>query len=319
MTKDHGPKPDDIDAYERQLLPPDGNFDNLVSNWRRVNSRLTIFLGAGASVGARNRAGQLLPSALRLRDEIWLEFMCNDEERRAFGPKTLGMMTLEHAAALAEARAGRGAIEEYLTARFDCTRPLWQHAVLPFLGPKALFTTNYDELIEKGWRLQIGQPKTEEIFLRHNAAHLDSPAPRMSLFKPHGTMELAARQIGHGGLVITMFDYFRMIGDYKGMIERFLSDFNQSCVLFIGYAFMDMDIGAELFRLRQDRKIPWYAVFPRDDADVRRMYEQKFGILQINRRSLDFLVELDERVDFITDKKWKFDQLSDLRGAGLIQ
>jgi hypothetical protein len=69
-----------------------------------------------------------------------------------------------------------------------------------------------------------------------------------------GTMELASRQIGQGGLVITMFDYFRMIGDYKGIIERFLSDFNQSCVLFVGYAFMDMDIGAELFRLRQDRK-----------------------------------------------------------------
>jgi hypothetical protein len=228
------------------------------------------------------------------------------------------MMTLEHAAALAEARAGRGAIEEYLTARFDCTRPLWQHAVLPFLKPKALFTTNYDELIEKGWRLQAGQSGVEEICLRHNAAYLDSPAPRMSLFKPHGTMELASRQIGQGGLVITMFDYFRMIGDYKGMIERFLSDFNQSCVLFVGYAFMDMDIGAELFRLRQDRKIPWYAVFPRDDSDVRRMYEQKFGILQINRRAVEFFAELDDRVDFIPEN-WKFDRLENQRSAGLIQ
>jgi hypothetical protein len=78
------------------------------------------------------------------------------------------------------------------------------------------------------------------------------------------------------------------------MIERFLSDFNQSCVLFVGYAFMDMDIGAELFRLRKDRRIPWYAVFPRDDADVRRMYEQRFGILQINRKSVEFFVSWTE-------------------------
>jgi hypothetical protein len=143
--------------------------------------------------------------------------MCNESERKTFEPITLGMMSLEHAAALAEARAGRGAIEEYLTARFDCTRPLWQHAILPFLRPKALFTTNYDELIEKGWRLQIGYAGIDEICLRHNAAFLDSPAPRMSLFKPHGTMELASREVGRGGLVITMFDYFRMIGDYKGI------------------------------------------------------------------------------------------------------
>jgi SIR2-like domain len=258
--------------------------------------------------------GQFLPSALRLRDELWADFMCSDSERSSFNPLTLGLMTLEHAAALAEARAGRAAIEEYLTTRFDCTRPLWQHAVLPFLGPKALFTTNYDELIEKGWRLQVGYSGVDEICLRHNAVHLDSPVPRMSLFKPHGTMAQASRKIGHGGLVITMFDYFQMIGDYKEMIQRFLSDFNQTCVLFVGYAFMDMDIGAELFRLRQDRRIPWYAVFPRDDADVRRMYEQKFGILQINRRSLDFLAELDDRTGFIPID-WKFDQLKSLQGS----
>jgi hypothetical protein len=318
MLKDHGPKSDDLAAYERQTLPADQNFENLIANWPRLRTRLTIFLGAGASVGAKNRAGQFLPSALRLRDELWAEFMCSESERNNFNPVTLGMMSLEHASALAEARAGRAAIEEYLTERFDCTRPLWQHAVLPFLRPKALFTTNYDELIEKGWRLQIGHPGVDEICLRYNAAHLDSPAPRMSLFKPHGTMEWASRQIGQGGLVITMFDYFRMIGDYKGMIERFLSDFNQTCVLFVGYAFMDMDIGAELFRLRQDRRIPWYSVFPRDDADVRRMYEQRFGILQIYRRSLDFFAELDDRTGFVP-ADWKFDQLAPLQAKGAIQ
>ncbi len=318
MSTDHGPKSDIIAAYERDPKPPDANFNSFVSNWNRLKTRLTIFLGAGASVGAINREGMALPSALRLRDELWTEFMCDEEGRRKFNSTMLGMMSLEHAAALAEARAGRGAIEEHLTKRFDCIKPLWQHAVLPFLRPKALFTTNYDELIEKGWRLQIGEDGVEEIRLRHNAAHLDSPIPRMSLFKPHGTLELAARPIGSGGLVVTMFDYFHMIGDYKGMIERFLSDFNQTCVLFVGYAFMDMDICAELFRLRKDRKIPWYAVFPRSDADVRNMYDRKFGIQQIDRRSLDFFVELDERVNFIPPE-WKFDQLGVLQEKKLIQ
>jgi len=115
-----------------------------------------------------------------------------------------------------------------------------------------------------------------------------------------------------------MFDYFKMIGDYRGMIERFLSDFNQSCVLFLGYAFMDMDIGAELFRLRQERRIPWYAVFPRNDADVRRMYEQNFGILQINRRCVDFLAELDDSINFVPDG-WKFGAIDELKLKSLIQ
>jgi hypothetical protein len=115
--------------------------------------------------------------------------MCSENERASFDPRLLGMMTLEHAAALAEARGGRAAVEEYLVIRFDCLKPLWQHAILPFLRPKALFTTNYDELIEKGWRLQVGKPGIEEIALRHSAAPA-SPAARMPLFKPHGTMEI---------------------------------------------------------------------------------------------------------------------------------
>jgi SIR2-like domain len=229
------------------------------------------------------------------------------------------MMSLEHAAAIAEARTGRAALIEKLTSKFDCHHPLWQHAVLPFLRPKALFTTNYDELIEKGWRLHTGNPGVEEIALRHSASAYDSPAPRMSLFKPHGTLHMSSRKIGEGGLVITMFDYFRMIGDYREMIEQFLSDFNQSCVIFVGYAFMDMDIGAELFRLRRQKKdIPWYAVFPRNDADVREMYRAKFDIRQINRTASDFFAELDERTDFIP-QDWKFGEISNLQDRGLIQ
>lgn len=317
MTQDHGPKRDDLDPYQRSVEPADANFDNLIANWSRLQTRLTIFLGAGASVGAKNRQGHFLPSALKLRDEIWVDFMVAEEARTNFDSRSIGLMTLEHAAALAQARSQRDAMERFLVTRFDCLKPLWQHAVLPFLRPKALFTTNYDELIEKGWRLQVGEPGIEEIALRHDAS-ATSPVPRMPLFKPHGTLELASQNIGAGGLVITMFDYFQMIGEYKGMIERFLSDFNQTCVLFIGYAFMDMDIGAELFRLRKTRRIPWYAVFPRNDADVRRMYEQEFGVLQINRRAVDFFAELDERVNFVPNE-WKFANIDNLRARGAIQ
>jgi hypothetical protein len=138
--------------------------------------------------------------------------MCEEAAQASFDPLILGSMSLEHAAAIAEARAGRAAIEEFLVNRFDCARPMWQHAILPFLCPKALFTTNYDELIEKGWRLQAGRNGVEELALRHNAT-ADSPAPHTPLFKPHGTLQMASLEIGKGGLVITMFDYFRMIGD----------------------------------------------------------------------------------------------------------
>lgn len=81
----------------------------------------------------------------------------------------------------------------------------------------------------------------------------------------------------------------------------------------------DMDIGAELYALRKENSgIPWYAVFPRDDLQVRRMYSRHFNIEQINRSFEAFLAELDDRVDFIP-KDLKFSIRGNLRSRGLIQ
>jgi hypothetical protein len=316
MVKDHGVKPHNIDPYQRDTQVEDSNLDNFICNWGRFQNKLTVFLGAGASVGARNRDGEPMPAAIGLRDELWRAFMCDAAGRAAFTSDLLGMMSLEHAAALVEARAGRGELRDHVVQRFRTERPLWHHTILPLLGPKAMFTVNYDELVEQGWRAHAGQPP-KELVLRHRPD--GHPADKVPLFKPHGTLDVANERIGHGGLVITMFDYYQMIGDYQAMLEKFLADLSQRCVLFIGYAFMDMDIGAEIWRLRQRNKdIPWYAVFPRGDPDVKRMFEEKFGIRQINRTAHNFIADLDEAVDFI-HPAWKLDQLQELQAKGLIQ
>jgi hypothetical protein len=226
------------------------------------------------------------------------------------------MMSLEHAAALVEARSGRGALREDLVTRFRTDGPLWHHAALPLLGPKAMFTVNYDELVEQGWRAH-GSGLPRDLGLRHRPGA--GPAGKVPLFKPHGTLETADQPIGQGGLVITMFDYYRMIGDYQAMLQDFLSNLSRTCVLFVGYAFMDMDIGAEIYRIRkQNKDVPWYAVFPRDDADVRNMYFEQFGIRQINRTAHNFFADLDEAVDFLPPE-WKLDRLEDLQARNLIQ
>ena len=316
MSTDHGIRPQVIDPYRREVGAPDENLRNFVDNWPRFRNNLTVFLGAGASVGARNADGVPLPAAIGLRDELWRNFMCDAAGRAAFGPHTLGMMTLEHAAALVEARSGRGALRDDLVSRFRTDRPLWHHTALPHLGPKAMFTVNYDELVEQGWRAHAGA-LSRDLGLRHRPGA--GPAGKVPLFKPHGTLETADQPIGEGGLVITMFDYYRMIGDYQAMLQDFLASLSRTCVLFVGYAFMDMDIGAEIYSIRKkNTDVPWYAVFPRDDADVRNMYFQQFGIRQINRTAHNFFADLDDAVDFLP-ANWKLDQLDALGDRDVIQ
>jgi hypothetical protein len=184
---------------------------------------------------------------------------------------------------------------------------------LPFLNPKSVFTTNYDELVELGFG-RNGKV-LDTIYNNRNPR----PGNDAVLYKPHGNLAQANQQIGHGGLVITQFDYLEMISEYRLMLQNSMSAFNAKCVIIIGYSFGDMDIGAELYRVRKlDQGIPWYAVFPRNDPDVRDMYFSRLNIRQINRTFEDFMAELDSRVDYLPHDK-KHARVADLAASGAIQ
>jgi hypothetical protein len=62
-----------------------------------------------------------------------------------------------------------------------------------------------------------------------------------------------------------------------------------------------------------ETRIPWYAVFPRDDENVRGMYLERYGIRQVNRTFIDFMVELDEALDFIPDP-WNSKNIKSIEG-----
>jgi hypothetical protein len=294
------------------VLPPDENFQSFLDNWPIFKDRLVVFLGAGASVGAVNCQGERLPSAFELRNELWQQFKA-DGSTGTFNPRELGLMSLPHAAAIIEAKTERDPITKYLVRRFECQLPLWPHVTLPYLDPKALFTTNYDELIELGF---AATGKIIDVI----CSDRDPYPGNCALFKPHGSLRHANQRIGEGGLVITQFDYFEMISEYRKMIRRAMSGFASRCVLVVGYSFGDMDIGSELYRIRKENAgVPWYAVFPRSDPHVRDMYRDKLRIRQINLTFEQFLAELDHRLGDLLPGQLKHANVDVLRSAGTIQ
>jgi hypothetical protein len=310
--RDHGVRPHVVNPYARRNYPPhDQNLQNFLDNWESYKDRLSIFLGAGASVGALNADEEYVPTAAILRDELWARFMSRPGEKT-----DLGAMSLEHACALIEAKVGWRILREHTVKRFNCRLPLWQHCILPLLSPKAIFTTNYDNLIELGWARQFGKLGIRNYaltFRADGASHLDN----IPLFKPHGTVEQSKAKILEGGLVLSLFDYFEVIANYQEMLRKFLQNFSGRCVIFVGYSFMDMDIGAEIYRMRKnDKGVHWYAVFPRDDSDVRSMYQDQFAIKQINRTFFDFLTDLDAEKNFIPSE-WKVDRIPILKGSSI--
>lgn len=274
---------------------PDENLENFIENWPHYRDRLVVFLGAGASIGAVCASGEQLPTAIGLRDELWSEFMLSDEERRA--PPKPGLLSLEHSTALIESKVGRGPLVEYVGRRFQVTRPLWPHAALGFFSPKAIYTTNYDELIELGWQYHASRPRIAPVFAPSQTRVSGGWTP---LFKPHGTAQHASAHVGEGGIVLTQFDYFAMLEAKRAMLRTFLDYLKDNCVVFIGYSFQDMDIASMLYEMRrQTQERHWYAVFPRSDSNVRSMYDRRYGIRQISRTFADFVAEAGSRLSLV--------------------
>lgn len=289
----------------------DSNLREFIDNWHLFRNRVVFLLGAGASYGALSSKGKRLPSGYELRNRIWQDL--KQRPGQELNAEELKLMPLEHAAAIVESKTGRPELVRYLTDEFTCDLPMWQHLILPAFRPQAILTTNYDELVELGYRAAKG-PLLDVI--------CDDRKPTLNhlpLFKPHGSLSHSSQPIGQGGLVITQFDYFEFIDRYRGMLSQAMTGFGAACVVAVGYSFSDMDIGAELFRLRHSTPgTPWYAVFPRADEHVRKMYTRKLQIEQIDATFEDFLVQLDDAVDFIPAPH-KFTRKPSLQAAGVIQ
>jgi len=147
-----------------------------------------------------------------------------------------------------------------------------------------------------------------------------APVPRPVLRVGHFSRDLlvySCQAPKHGGLVITQFDYIEMLSYRRQALHKCLLNLNNTCVVFIGYSFQDLDIATALHEMRNPvstRQIPWYAVLPRDDENVRGMYSDRYGIRQINRTFFDFMIDLDEAVGFIPEH-WKFASIEKIDGV----
>ena len=317
MNRDHERGSVDVAPYElRENRPDDENLHELADNLRAgYGETLVVLLGADASVGATAN-GAKLPTAVSLRDEIWRRFMLPADADFDFA--NLGAMTLDQAAAFAETKVGRAPVTQFMASRFRTERTLWQHAVLRYLQPKSVFTTNYDLLVEQAWHLQMpnnGAPPLASIF----SAQQRVVPNFVPLYKPHGSADRALDPVGAGGPVITTIDYFDMIGDKQAMLNGWLAQVANACVLMIGYSMTDMDIAARLYDIKKKNGgLHWYSVFPRTDNTVRKYWAERLRIRAIDRRFAEFMADLDGLLNFIPPE-WKYARISERQQQQLVQ
>lgn len=188
---------------------------------RRIDPRRTVlFFGSGSSV----------PSGLKSAPQL-TQALC-DKFKVGEGSE----YSLTEASQIVEDQHGRRALIDFLRREMASARPAGGVLNLPLYGWNSIYTTNYDQIVEKSY-------SSRSAPLRVLSSNFDFGSGRdddaTSLFKVHGSIE---RDIVDGHLsriIITDGDY-DLTSDYRKMIwDRLSADMADNDCVIIGYSLLD--------------------------------------------------------------------------------
>lgn len=102
---------------------------------------VVLFLGAGASYGSKNKSGDVIPNGKVLSDLIARKFL---------GSEYVGK-DLAYNAELAISESSLFDLQKFVSDIFKEFEPQPYHIKIPSFVWKAIFSTNYDLIIEKSY------------------------------------------------------------------------------------------------------------------------------------------------------------------------
>ena len=244
------------------------------------DSRVTLFLGAGASYTSWN--------ARELAKNLYGELT------RATPYSEAGLSLSEVADAFEQRRA-RHKVDSLISMTLRNAKVPEAMYYLPRHYWRAIYTTNYDEFIERAYNETRPNPRTQ----RHPHQVLQPsdlqgmPVNAIPIIKLHGSVSQGVRK------TISDTDY---LDGYVESIELLLNklavDRLEGSLLFVGYSFRDQFIKQWLYNLK--RNLPrtqgkLWAVLPPNEStsDERERLKEQLGVTLIATDFLSLMQELE--------------------------
>jgi cold shock CspA family protein len=209
---------------------------------------VVLFLGAGASIGAEHPQRKQIPNGKELAKMLVDKFL---------GPEYRGIPLLR-AAELAIAQSDLFTFQDYVASIFREFGPGDHHRLVPRFLWKAIFTTNYDLVIERAYEQAIAGKKNLQTivpFLK-NADRLEDNLKKpgsIPYVKLHGCMTVLRDQ--EIPLIVTTEQYLEHRKYRSFLFERFSYLASQFPVVYVGSNLEDFDIRAILQDLKRTAKI----------------------------------------------------------------
>jgi len=242
-----------------------------------ISGNCVLFVGAGASIEAG------APSAQEMTRELSKKYLQGKHQEEP----------LSKVASYIESKPGLGrrVVVDFLINRLSPLKPSKAHLLLPKFRWPAIYTTNYDTLIEQAYK-RAGIKYKPIISSCDLVTDMTDYYSYVLLYKPHGCI---SRPVASDTPIIITEDNYHSVADNRKAIYRQLELHKyKSVFLFIGYSFSDFnfsqiwfDVLKELGRLSQ-----WaYALWP-DCSEVQRATWRTKNLELIDMHFGEFMTKL---------------------------
>jgi len=184
------------------------------------SGRVVLFIGAGCSIAAG------APSTRELVDKIRKEFPKTDQSLESFVDVCNQVIESRH--------YGRPILEEFIRKQFSHLKPSKAHIALPSYSWTAIYTTNFDDLIELAYRNRTDVPRRHVVVASPEFSPINfAETSRIYIFKIMGTIEGWKKD---DRMALSKSDFnkrIREMPEYLKNLEDFVKD---GTVVFVGYS-----------------------------------------------------------------------------------
>lgn len=204
-----------------------------------------LFCGAGIGFNARSDAGSIAPDGRMLAARV--------AER--FGISAGTNASLSQVAQVAVLRKGRAELDAFLTATLAALEPDESLCWLFGLRWRAIFTTNYDRIIQRAFERNPNPQQRPVTISSSGQLAYYNPRYEVPIFHIHGCLF----DPQSAPVLITEDDYALFREKRRMMFELVKAEFAKSTVLYLGYSNEDPNWRTVLEELRsefQGRELP---------------------------------------------------------------
>ena len=261
----------------------------LTPNLRRQirDGEAILFLGAGASRGAKHRTSGQVPTTRDLRDALADRFLGGNLKGRP----------LAEVAEYAKNESSLDEVQRLVHDLFEPLMPASFHRLIPSFRWHAIVTTNYDFIIERTYQASADALQQVRSIVRNGDAQGGSIGKDnlVPLLKLHGCLSSIADS--SLPLILSTEEYSKHRVNRDRVFDLFAGWARNHPVIFCGYRIADPNIQQILFDLGDEAiHRPSYALVEPELTEFDDRYWQSRRVVPHTSSFESFLVSLDESI-----------------------